>query len=78
MSVTLYPYNQSQTLLSILHKLTLQNELPNFVTNNVFLDKKVKIQQQPDPKKSNIKTLELKPEPLAPKADASFLHHRVY
>jgi len=39
-------------MLSILNKLTLQNKLQNFVTNNVLLDKKVKTQQS---KKSNIK-----------------------
>jgi len=42
-SVSLYSYNQSQILLN---KLTLQNKLQNFVTNNVFLDKRVKTQQQ--------------------------------
>jgi len=29
-------------MLSILNKLTLLKQLQNFVTNNVFLDKKVK------------------------------------
>jgi len=42
-------------MLGLLNKLTLYKELPTFVTNNVFLDKKVKTQQQN--KKSNIKTL---------------------
>jgi len=44
-------------MLSILHvnKLTLQMKLQNVVTNNVFLDKIVKTQQQN--KKSNIKSL---------------------
>ena len=37
---------------------------------------KVKTQQQQN-KKSNIKTLGLNPGPLAPKADALPLHHRV-
>ena len=32
-------------MLSILNKLTLQKKLQNVVTNNVFLDKKVKTQQ---------------------------------
>ena len=41
-------------MLSILNKLTLQKEKQNVVTNNVFLDKKVKTQQQQN-KKSNIK-----------------------
>ena len=39
-SVSLYPYNQSQIFL------TLQKELQHFVTNNVFLDKTIKTQQQ--------------------------------
>ena len=43
-------------MLSILNKLTLKRELQTFVINNVFLDKKVKTQQQQG-KKSNIKTL---------------------
>ena len=67
-------------MLGILNTLTLYKELPTFVTNNVFLDKKVKTQQQQN-KKSNIKTLAgaggLNPGPLAPKADALPLHHRV-
>jgi len=33
-------------MLSILNKLTLKKELQTFVTNNVFLDKQVKTQQQ--------------------------------
>jgi len=43
-------------MLSMLNKLTLKNELQTLVTNNVFLDKKVKPQPQQN-KKSNIKTL---------------------
>jgi len=43
-------------MLRILNKLTLYNELQTFVTHNMFLDKKVKSQQQQN-KKSNIKTL---------------------
>jgi len=43
-------------MLSILNKLSLQRDLQNFVTNNVFMDKKVKTQQQQN-KKSNTKTL---------------------
>ena len=42
--------------LSILNKLTSYKELQYFAINNVFLDKKVKTQQQ-QYKKSNIKTL---------------------
>jgi len=44
------------TFCSILNKLTLQKKLQNIVTNNVFLDKKVKTQQQ-QITKSKIKTL---------------------
>jgi len=43
-------------MLSILNKLTLPKDLQNIVTNNVFMDKKVKTQQQQN-KKSNLKTL---------------------
>jgi len=43
-------------MLSILNKFTLQKELHNFLTNNVFWTKKVKAQQQQN-RKSNIKTL---------------------
>ena len=35
----LYSYNRSQ-IFSILNTLTLQTELQNYVTNNVFLDNK--------------------------------------
>ena len=45
--------HKSCNMLNILNKLTLQKELQNFVTNNVFLDKK----QQQQNKRSNIKTL---------------------
>jgi len=37
-------------MLSILNKLILQKELQTFVQNNVFLDKKVKTQQQQNKK----------------------------
>jgi len=43
-------------MLKILKKLTLYKELQTIHTNNVFLDKKVKTQQQQN-KKTNIKTL---------------------
>ena len=42
-------------MLSILNKLILQKKLQTFVINNVFLNKKVKTQQQQN-KKWNIKT----------------------
>ena len=47
---------KSSNMLRILNKLTLYKELQTFETNNVFLDKKVKTQQQQN-NKSNIKTL---------------------
>ena len=48
MMLSLYLYtliigHKSCNMLSILHKLTLQKKLQNFVTNNVFLDKNSKI-----------------------------------
>jgi len=43
-------------MLSIINKLILQEKLQTFVMNNVFLDKKVKTQQQQNTT-SNIKTL---------------------
>ena len=49
--------HKSSNMLRILNKLTLYKVLQTFVTNNVFLDKKVKTQQQQQNKKSNIKTL---------------------
>ena len=39
-SVSVYPYEWSQILLSILNKLTFRKTVQNVVTNNVFLDKK--------------------------------------
>jgi len=50
---TLIIGHKSCNMLSIKDKLTLQRELQNVVTNNVFLDKT----QQQQNKKSNIKTL---------------------
>jgi len=49
---------KSCNMLSILNKLTLQKKLQTFITNNVFLTKKVKTQQKQN-KKSSIKTLAL-------------------
>jgi len=37
---TLIIGHKSCNILSILNKLTVQKELQNYVTNNVFLDKK--------------------------------------
>jgi len=52
---TLIISHKSSNMLRILHKLTLYKELQTFVTNNVFLTKTVKTQQQN--KEPNIKTL---------------------
>jgi len=54
---TLIISHKSSNMLRILNKLTLFKELQTFVTNNVFLDKKVKTQQQQQKQKTNIKTL---------------------
>ena len=77
---TLIIGHKSCKMLSILNKLTLQKELTNFVTKGVFLDKKRKINNNKSNKKSNIKSLAgdgHRTGPLAPKADALPLHHRV-
>jgi len=44
-------------MYSVTNQLTLQKKLYNFETNNVFLDKKVKTQQQQQNKKIQHKTL---------------------
>ena len=70
-------------MLSILNKLTLLKQLQNFVTNNVFWDKKTTTtqQQQKRIKRSDIKipsrSQELNPGAIAPNADALHMHHRV-
>ena len=51
---TLIIGHKACNMLSILNKLTLQKELHNVVTCNVFLDKS-KTRQQQTHKKSNIK-----------------------
>ena len=43
---TLIISHKSSSMLRILNKLTLYKELQTFVTNNVFLDKKVKTQKK--------------------------------
>jgi len=57
-SIYLYPYSRSQRMQYVKYtkKITLQKDLQNCVTNNVFLDKTKNTQQQPN-KTSNIKTL---------------------
>jgi len=55
-------------------------ELQNFLATNVFLVKKVKTQQQQIKKvkhKNRCRSRGLNPGPLAHKADALPLHHRV-
>ena len=65
---TLIIGHKSCNTLSILNKILLQKNLQNFVTNNVFFDKK-KIKTQQQNRKSNIKnpcwSRELSLEPLA-------------
>ena len=75
---TLIIGHKSCNMLSMLNKLTLKKELQTLVTNNVFLDKKVKTQPKQKIKHKNpCRSRELNPGPLAPKADALPLHHRV-
>jgi len=67
-------------MLSILNKLTLQEELQTFVMNNVFLDKQSKnttTTKQNIKHKNPCRSRGLNPGRLAPKADALPLHHRV-
>jgi len=67
---TLIIGHTSCNMLSLLKKVSLQQELQNFVTNNVFLEKKIK-------QKNSCWSRELDPRHLALKADALALHHRV-
>ena len=52
--------------------------MQTFVTNNVFLDEKVKTQQQNKKTKHRnpYRSRELNPGPFAPKANAFSVHHR--
>jgi len=76
---TLIISHKSCKLLNILNKLTLQKDLQNSVINYVFMDKKGKTQKQNKKikPKNPCRSRELNPEPLALKADALPLHHRV-
>ena len=59
-------------MLSMLNKLTLNREWQTLVTDNAFLNKKVKTQPQQNKKikhKNPCRVRELNPEPLSPKAD---------
>jgi len=54
LSVSLHPNNRSHSLQHVkylLNELPLQNELQNFMNNNVLRTKKVKTQQQQNTKK---------------------------
>jgi len=67
-------------MLSILNKLTLQEDLQNLVTNSVFWTKgknTTTTTKQKIKHKNPCRSRELNPGPLAPKADALPLHHRV-
>jgi len=76
---TLIIGHKSCNRLGIRNKLTLQKEFQNVVTNNVFWTKS----KHPTTTKLNIKhknafrSRQSNPGPLAPKADALPLHHRV-
>ena len=64
--------HKSCNMLGLLNKLTLQKKSQNVWTNYVFLNKKVKAQQQNKKikHKNPCRSRELNPEPLTPKADA--------
>jgi len=66
-------------MLSILNKLTLQMDFQNFVTKNVFMEKgkNTKTTKQKIKHKNPCQSRELNLGPLAPKAVALTLHHRV-
>jgi len=64
---TLIIPHKSCNMLSILNVLTLQKKLQNFVTNNVFMDKKVNTQQQQNIEhKYPCRSQEMNPRPIAP------------
>jgi len=72
--------HKSCNILSILNKLTLQKEFQNFVTKTCVFWTKSKNTTTTKPKikhKNPCRSRELNPGPLAPKADALSLHHRV-
>ena len=59
---TLIICHKSCSMLSILNKLTLHKELRYFVTNHVFLDKKVKTQKPPNRKSKPLPEPGIEPE----------------
>jgi len=77
---TLIISHNSCHMFGKLNKLTWQNKLQYLVTNNVLSDKNVKPQQQQNKKikhKNPCRSRELNTGPLALKADALPLQHRV-
>jgi len=68
--------HKSGNMLGILNKLKLQKELQSSVTNNV-LNTNTNTIKQKFKHKNPCGSRELNQEPIAPKADALPLHHRV-
>jgi len=76
---TLMICHKSCNMLSLLNKLILQKILQNVVTKNVFWtkSKNTTTTKQKIKHKNPCRSRELNSGPLAPKADALTLHHRV-
>jgi len=64
-------------MLSILYEITLEKELQNSMTNNVFWDKQVipQLQQNKKANKNPSQSQESKPGTLASQSDALPLEH---
>ena len=64
-------------MLSILYEITLEKELQNSMTNNVFWDKQVipQLQQNKKANKNPCQSQESKPGTLASQSDALPLEH---
>ena len=77
--ITLLIGHKFCNMLSILNKLTLQKELQNFVTKDVFWtkSKSTTATKQTMKHKNPSRSRKLNPRLLAPKADTVPLHHRV-
>jgi len=73
---TLIIGHKSCNILSILNKLKLKKELQTVVTNNLIFENKVETKQKIKHKNA-CRSWGLNPGPIAPKADALSLHHRV-
>jgi len=71
-SFTFFPYNGSQILQYVKYTKKTWQKMQNCKTNNGYLDKKVKLQQEAQKikHKHSCQSQELKPGPRAPKADA--------